>query len=136
MGYVKLNWPESQEWLEFVEYDEETGESIGEIEAGNDCSVFVPDDIYETGVDAYRELLETRYVVWSDSESEVECHEEFDDPDEAVDFASDFVHAYDGEEYRVIVHVEDQIKDDTIDTYENINPGVAGYKEYVESLED
>ena len=53
MGYIKLNWPESQEWLEFVEYDETTGECISDIEAGNDSSVFVPEDIYEMGVSAY-----------------------------------------------------------------------------------
>jgi len=53
MGYVKVNWPESQKWIELIEIDEETGETIGDIEYGPDSSVFVPEEIYEMGVDAY-----------------------------------------------------------------------------------
>ena len=44
---VKVEWPESQEWLERVEYDEETGEVISDIEPGPDASAYVPVDIYQ-----------------------------------------------------------------------------------------
>lgn len=57
MGYIKIDWPWSQEWLELVEYDEETGEVISEIEPGEDCSVFVPEEIYEMGIVAYLDRL-------------------------------------------------------------------------------
>ena len=42
--------------------------------------------------------------------------------------AGEFVHAYDGEKFRVIVHVEDNELDETIDTFENINPCDCMYK--------
>lgn len=58
MGYIKVEWPWSQEWLEFVEYDEDADECISEIEEGEDCSVFVPEEIYEMGADAYRATLQ------------------------------------------------------------------------------
>ena len=53
MGYIKVNWPESQKWMELIEIDEETGEPIGDIEYGPDSIVFVPKEIYEMGADAY-----------------------------------------------------------------------------------
>ena len=58
MGYVKVNWPESQEWMELIEIDEETGETIGDIELGPDSSVYVPKEIYEMGIAAYLEEIE------------------------------------------------------------------------------
>ena len=74
------------------------------------------------------------YVVWSDSESRKEVYNEFWDYDEAYDFASEFVHQFDGEEFRVIAHIEDTEKDDTIDTVENIDKKSAAYPEYLRSL--
>ena len=58
MGYIKVDWPDSQEWMDFIEEDEATGETIGDIEYGPDSSVFVPEEIYNMGVDAYAEMLE------------------------------------------------------------------------------
>lgn len=75
------------------------------------------------------------YVVWNDSESAHECYEEFWDLDEAVGFASAFVHQFDGADFRVILHIEDACRDETIDTYENIDTGSAAYPEYLRSLE-
>ena len=67
-------------------------------------------------------MSKARYTVWADSESTVQCHEDFNDLTEATDYARDFVHQYDGYDAdRVIVHVEDNRRDETIDTYENIN---------------
>ena len=63
-----------------------------------------------------------RYYVWNDSDSRKEVYKEFDDLDLACEFASDFVHQFDGADFRVIAHVEDVEGDETIDTYENINP--------------
>jgi hypothetical protein len=63
-----------------------------------------------------------RYTIWSDSDSERDWYEETDSLEYACEKASEFVHAYDGEPYRVIVHIEDNEADETIDTYENINP--------------
>ncbi len=64
----------------------------------------------------------SKYTVWSDSESTVYCRKEFNNLDEADDFASKFVHQYDGfDADRVIVHIEDNEADETITTYENIN---------------
>lgn len=57
MRYIKVDWPWSQEWLELIQEDETTGETIGEIELGPDCSAFVPEEIYEMGADAYAEQL-------------------------------------------------------------------------------
>lgn len=62
-----------------------------------------------------------RYQVWSDSESRHVTLRDFDDPEGADAYASAFVHQFDGEDYRVIVHVEDREIDDTIGTYENLN---------------
>lgn len=60
------------------------------------------------------------YRVWPDSESHKSTYMEFDDVEEACEYASTFVHRYDNESYRVILHIDDE--DETIDTYENINP--------------
>lgn len=57
MKYIRIDWPWSQEWLDLVEFDEETGETISEIEYGPDSSVYVPEDIYEMGIDAYKEQV-------------------------------------------------------------------------------
>lgn len=64
-----------------------------------------------------------RYRVWADSDSAISIEpKEFNDIDKACDFASEFVHRYDGKNAeRVILHVEDNEIDDTIETYENIN---------------
>lgn len=75
------------------------------------------------------------FVVWSDSRSSKEVYNEFWDYDEAYDFASDFVHQFDGEQFRVIAHIEDTEKDDTIDTVENINPCDACYQEFLRAKE-
>lgn len=75
------------------------------------------------------------YVVWSDSDSHEVVYNEFWDIDEACKFASDFVHHYDGADFRVIVHIEDTELDDTIDTYENIDTGSVSYGEFLRSKE-
>jgi hypothetical protein len=69
-----------------------------------------------------------KYTAWSDSDSKVEFYEESDDLNELCEKVVDFVHTYDGEKYRVIVHIEDTGMDETIDTYENINPCDAIYE--------
>ena len=127
MGYIKIEWPESQNWLDLVEFDEETGETIGEIEYGPDSSVFVPEDIYEMGPDEYAETLKTRFTVWSDSGSKVEVYEDFADLESAAEFAHNFVHNYDNKDFRVTVYIEDNLLDDTIETYENIMVGDICY---------
>lgn len=43
MGHIKINWPESQMIMELS--DEEMDE-YG-IELGDDCSYFVPEEVYE-----------------------------------------------------------------------------------------
>ena len=75
------------------------------------------------------------YVVWTDSESRVGTYREFWDIDAAAEYASNFVHQFDGEEFRVIAHIEDTAADETIDTYENIDTQSAAYQEYLRSLE-
>ena len=52
MGYVKVTWPDSQM---FMELSDEEMDEYG-IELGDDCSYFVPDDVYD---EAY-ELAEER----------------------------------------------------------------------------
>lgn len=69
-----------------------------------------------------------RYRVWSDSDSKVEFEMETDDVAAAWETARKFVHKYDGKKYRVIVHIEDTALDETVDTYENINPCDCMYK--------
>ena len=39
MGYVRVDWPWSQEWMS-EEYEDE-------VEYGDDCSVFVPEELYK-----------------------------------------------------------------------------------------
>lgn len=75
------------------------------------------------------------YVVWNDSESHEEVYQEFWDIDQACEFASQFVHQFDGAPFRVIAHIEDTNLDETIDTYENIDTGSASYNEYLRSKE-
>lgn len=75
------------------------------------------------------------YVVWNDSESHKEVYQEFWDLDEACRFASDFVHQYDGADFRVIAHIDDALTDETIDTYENIDTGSVAYQEFLRSQE-
>lgn len=43
MGYSKISWPESQLLMSLTE---EEMEEFG-IELGDDCSYFVPDDVYD-----------------------------------------------------------------------------------------
>lgn len=62
------------------------------------------------------------YRVWPDNESHESVYRDFDNLDEACEFASTFVHQYDYKNYRVILHIDDDDTDETIDTYENINP--------------
>jgi hypothetical protein len=46
----------------------------------------------------------------------------FDDLDDAHNWASWFVHQYDGEQAeRVILHIEDTYSEETVDTVENLN---------------
>ena len=66
------------------------------------------------------------WYIWSDSESEVELpqgldHKVFYNIIQAESAAIDFVHQYDNDERRVIVHVEDGLNGETIATYENSN---------------
>jgi hypothetical protein len=52
MGYIKINWPESQALMSLTEEDmDEYG-----IELGEDCSYFVPEEDY----DEIMELAEDR----------------------------------------------------------------------------
>lgn len=54
MKYIRIDWPWSQEWLDTIDYDEETGEPIDdEVIPGEDCSVFVEEETYENGVVAF-----------------------------------------------------------------------------------
>lgn len=64
-----------------------------------------------------------RYKVLADSESAISLEpKEFDNIEEAADFASEFVHKYDGKDAeRVILHVEDNETEETIEIYENAN---------------
>lgn len=66
------------------------------------------------------------YVVWTDSESEVEFYKETEFLGDACEIAGEFVHGYDFQPYRVIAHVDDE-SGETIDTYENINPCDSGF---------
>lgn len=64
------------------------------------------------------------YHLWSDSESAIELPDDlynfkYESVDDAYDDAVDFVHGFDGKDYRVIVHVEDVDNEETIDTIEN-----------------
>ena len=58
MGYIHVSWPESQAWLDFVQIDEETGESeFGDINYGQDSSVYVLEEVYLMGPDAYADEI-------------------------------------------------------------------------------
>lgn len=74
-------------------------------------------DIYQRDENA------PRYMVWADSDSTVDIdYTYFEDLEDAHAFASEFVHRYDGEDAdRVILHIDDRLTDETIDTCENIN---------------
>lgn len=70
-----------------------------------------------------------KYRVWPDSDSRIDFEtREFDTWEEADEYASSIVHKYDGEEFRVISHIE--YEDETISTYENINPCDCFYEDY------
>lgn len=71
------------------------------------------------------------YTVWSDSDSHVQFHREYESLENACSVASRFVHEYDGKPYRVIVHVDDE-DGETVDTYENINPCDCFYESLYE----
>lgn len=60
------------------------------------------------------------FSVWPDSESKVETYRDFDNIEDACAYASSFVHKFDGADYRVILHIDNN-NGTTIDTYENIN---------------
>lgn len=61
------------------------------------------------------------YRVWADSESSVYAENEFTDIDTAHNWASEFVHKFDGKNAeRVILHIDDE-DGETIDTVENLN---------------
>lgn len=64
---------------------------------------------------------EKRYSVWSDNESNKQTYKSFDRYIDAYHYASNFVHKYDNEPYRVILHIDDTIADETVDTFENSN---------------
>lgn len=67
-------------------------------------------------------MAKGRYRVWADSQSVVYVSKSFNDLDRASEWASAFVHKYDGKDAeRVIVHIEDEVADTTIATYENLN---------------
>ena len=60
-----------------------------------------------------------RYHVYTDSESELrEVDGWFDNIDHAHNFASSYVHQYDGKSFRVILHIDDD--GECVDTVENI----------------
>ena len=61
-----------------------------------------------------------RYTVWPDNESRHGTYRSFPDAVTASNWASRFVHQFDGEDFRVILHVEDNKIPETIDTVENI----------------
>lgn len=57
MKYIRIDWPWSQEWLEVIDYDEDTGEPIDdEVIPGDNCSVFVEEETYEKGVAAFLDI--------------------------------------------------------------------------------
>ena len=61
------------------------------------------------------------YSVWTDSESNIYfTKKESDKIDEAASYASETVHQHDNKPYRVILHIEDNSIEETIETYENI----------------
>ena len=78
-----------------------------------------------------------RYKVWSDSDSHIDFEEkEFNNLDDALEYATNMVHQYDGEEFRVIANIEDNKRDETIEICENINPcdGYL-YEEFVKEMQ-
>lgn len=44
--YIKIEWPESQRWLDMVEYDDDFN-VISEVEPGPHMSVYVPEDMLD-----------------------------------------------------------------------------------------
>lgn len=65
--------------------------------------------------------MKAKYKVWSDSESDLrprgDCY--FENILDATDYASMWVHMYDGSHLRAILHVEDVELGETLDTVEN-----------------
>lgn len=69
---------------------------------------------------------EKQFKIWADSDSYVEIpynvEEYYDNYDDAYNAATSIVHKHDGMSYRVIIHIEDTELEETIDTFENVNP--------------
>ena len=73
MGYIKIEWPWSQEWLEAIEYNEVTGDPVDEeVLPGPDASVFVDEEIYDKGVTAFLDLQIARLDEELDEERDKE----------------------------------------------------------------
>lgn len=66
--------------------------------------------------------MKAKYKVWSDSESNLRpmgaCY--FENLLDAMQYASMWVHRYDGSYLRAILHVDDIELGETLDTVENI----------------
>lgn len=60
-----------------------------------------------------------KYKVWTDNESKVYTSKDFENINDACEYASKFVHEHDAKPYRVICHIDDE-NGETVDTYENI----------------
>lgn len=60
------------------------------------------------------------YTVFADSDSKIYARREFKTIEKACTYASSFVHRFDGADYRVILHIDDE-NGTTVDTYENLN---------------
>jgi hypothetical protein len=77
---------------------------------------------------------ESMYTIWSDSESKVGFYRTEENLGDACEVAGEFVHGYDYEPYRVIVHIDDDETDEIVDTYENINPCDVEYHRMMRQL--
>jgi len=70
-----------------------------------------------------------KYKVWTDNESKVYTSKDFENINDACEYASKFVHEHDGKPYRVICHIDDE-NGETIDTYENIADYNLEFEDY------
>ena len=65
-------------------------------------------------------IMAKRYKIWTDSESAIDFPSmEFNDLEDAAMQALESVHKHDGRPYKAIVHIEDNMTGETIETYEN-----------------
>lgn len=72
------------------------------------------------------DIMEVKYKVWADSESDVSVPEElvntyFKTQEDATNKASELAHQHDNKNYRAIFHVEQiGLEEETVETFENI----------------